>query len=140
MNQYRWEVEQRDGKWFCCGYSYERVGRLEIGNTEPVECHEFTTEWAAKAQQRFCVRLQEDKFALAVLPWASKYGTGIATASHVNSFEWRLGNLTVLTIDQRNELLGFDLPYLVWCWIKTTAVARGLRAFWYGWGQKPSHQ
>lgn len=147
MNNYRWEVEQIDGKWFCNGYSYERMrftdeGNLQLGCSHASETHEFTTEWAARAQKRFCERLQEDVNVLTVGQWASKYGSGTArvNVSVTNSFEWRLGNRTVIAFDQRHQVKTFDLPYIVWCWIKTTAVARGLRAFWYGWGQKPSHQ
>lgn len=138
----QWSYRQQGDKWVVSKWTSERMRTCHNGSVfyhaNPIErrvaeLYEFQTEWAAESHARFCNRLENDGRVISFAqPWIVNHSICI---SQSNEFEFRQSGREVICINQDGEIKTFDLPYLIWIWVKTTSLAKGLRAFWYGWGK-----
>lgn len=129
-----WSHRQQGDKWVVGKWQTERMkihanGDVSLGKHEELvsELYEFETEWAAASHARFCNRIEPRPPQVptyGVLDWSGERGTSFC-----------VGNREVWRVLQGGQVERFDLPYFVWAWLRTSALARGLKAFWYGWGK-----
>lgn len=128
-----WSHKQQDDKWIVGKWQTERTkihanGDVSLGKHEELvsELYQFQTEWAAASHARFCNRIEfrPQRFGTSrLVGWSGGTETGFSVA-----------NREVLRVSQGGEIEKFDLPYLVWVWLRTSALGRGFKAFWYGRG------
>ena len=55
-----------------------------------------------------------------------------------SNFDWlKVQDRTreIIRMDQNGVIVKLDLPYLVWCWIRTSAAGNLVNALWNGWGK-----
>jgi len=138
----QWSYRQQGDKWVVSKWTSERMRICTDGTVlyhddplehQVAELYEFQTEWAAESHARFCNRLESSNGAISFIQ--PMYLKDSLFIGQPNQFEFRQAGREVICINQDGEVKTFDVPYLVWLWLKTTSLAKGLRAFWYGWGK-----
>lgn len=140
----QWSYRQQGEKWVVSKWTSERMRICTDGTVlyhdnplehQVAELYEFQTEWAAESHARFCNRLENNYGAITFThPW-SVDGRVSVIGSSTNQFEFWQAGREIICIGSGNEVKTFDLPYLIWIWLRTTWLGRGLKAFWYGWGK-----
>jgi hypothetical protein len=118
----------------CCLATTERMrlgagGSFGIGNNTPT-IHERYCFQTAGVAQIFAGILNRD-LDKQVQHITLTDGCGIIIGQS-NQFEMRSAGREVMRMDKDGVIVKLDMPYLVWCWLRTTAVARFLRTLWYG--------
>lgn len=121
---------------------FKHEGRFIVGKEGDliVNGPSFATNQFAQAHAKFCNRtdqiLLECQHQLkgrgvltisnydGIFPSGSGYGPLCPryTSDGVTLAEWEGGRLVQLNV-----------PYLLWVWLRTSVLARGLRALWRGW-------
>jgi hypothetical protein len=124
-----WEVQPYLDGWACILYE----------NNEVSTCYPFqTSEWAMLCKQSM---ERHDQF-LNDRRWGASMGTlvwtqqGQLTSSyHFTMTQWQLeANKPIVVWDQNRQIVKFDIPALVWIWLKTTWVPKAYKRLM--WGEK----
>lgn len=99
------------------------------------ECYQFLTKEVA---QKFLQVLQND----ANVYWSNcstitqgVYAFTSSSAVNVSTY-WTLQGHQVIVLDHEGRVVKFDLPWMVWCWIRTSGLTKMLMALWYGQRRK----
>jgi len=56
-----------------------------------------------------------------------------AADNRITWSQFNIGSKAVLTLNANGEIETFDLPFLIWVWLRKTWPFRFAKAFWYGW-------
>ena len=123
-----WEVQPYIDGWMCVLYE----------NNEVATCYRFqTSEWAMLCKQSM---ERHDQF-LNERRWGGSMGTlvyghqGQLTSSfHFTMTHWQLENKPIVVWDHNRQVVKFDIPALVWIWLKTTWVPKAYKRLM--WGEK----
>jgi len=100
-------------------------------NNEMSTCYRFqTSEWAMLCKQSMD---RHDKF-LHDRMWGASTASlvlgyeGLLTgAMHLTMSRWQLENKPIVVWDQNRQVVKFDIPALVWIWLKTTWVPKAYK-------------
>lgn len=118
----------------CCLVSNERMrigndGSIGIGGGDTViERYKFqTAEVAARCADIFNRDLSRQQSEPIYLT------DGNLMVGAPNTLCFAAPGREVMRIDQSGAIVKLDIPYLVWCWLRTTAPVRAAKALWKGW-------
>ena len=124
----------------CCLVSHERMrigadGKVGIGGENNViERYPFLTAQMAAICADIFNRDMDRQRPLGVATWwAGKEGYTIPFNSTPDWLVVRTNNREIVRVDQTGNIVRLELPYLIWCWLRTTAPVRGAKALWKGW-------
>lgn len=99
------------------------------------ERYQFLTKEVA---QKFLQILQND----ANVYWLNcsvttqrVYAFTSSSAVNVSTY-WTLQGHQVVVLDHEGRVVKFDLPWMAWCWLRTSGLAKMLMALWYGQRRK----
>lgn len=131
---YAWDIEQEGdkyivGKWSTATMRLGADGSFGFGTVRtPIEWYEFKTlEWAS-VMLHYCKRLEQSSLHVDF----SKSLTIAPYKWDEPSLNWRVGNHTVVSINQEGTVLKLDLPWLVWQWLKVAKVSKFIKALMWG--------
>lgn len=127
-NQPHWEVRNYLYGWVCA-----KIDQGVIVQRYPFQ----TYEWAVLCKQSMD---RHDKF-LEDRRWGGSMGTLIAgyqgqltSSFNFTMTHWQLENKPIVVWDHNRQVVKFDIPALVWIWLKTTWVPKAYKRLM--WGEK----
>lgn len=139
-----WQIEKENDKYIVGKFSNEVMrlsndGSLGVGgNKQPIEKYEFQTyEWA-QLMLNFCQRLDGKTGYFSTVSgnysWAIS-NTSIGThAIFDTSWSYSFASKEILKVDSTGKIVKFDLPFIVWQWIKVSKFSKFLKTLM--WGEK----
>ncbi len=123
-----WEVRNYLYGWVCA-----KIDQGVIVQRYPFQ----TYEWAVLCKQSMD---RHDKF-LEDRMWGGSMGTLIAgyqgqltSSFNFTMTHWQLENKPIVVWDHNRQVVKFDIPALVWIWLKTTWVPKAYKRLM--WGEK----
>lgn len=123
-----WEVQPHLDGWACILYE----------NNEVSICYPFqTSEWAMlckKSMLRLNQTAFNDSWGGSVLTYTGDAQAQWTTALHLTMSHWQLENKPIVVWDHNRQVVKFDIPALVWIWLKTTWVPKAFKRLM--WGEK----
>jgi hypothetical protein len=133
---FAWDIEKQGdkyvvGKWTTVAMRLSADGSLGIGSArQAIEQHEFQTlEWA-QVMLKFCKGLDQQSgsfsFTNSNIVWANTH------ANFNTSVDWKFANHSVVTLGHDGEILKFDLPFIVWQWLKLSKFSKFMKALMWG--------
>jgi len=133
---HRWEVHQREGRYAVCKVSNERMrfgadGSVGIGSCGPEPMYWYDTQDFAELSRRWCERMDQVAYELTGPKNRITVGLGYVVNSQIGT-TFKVNHKTVAHIDANGNVVAFDLPWIVWTWMKTTALVKIAKRLWYG--------
>ena len=123
-----WEVQPYLDGWACILYE----------NNEVATCYRFqTSEWAMLCKQsmdRHDKFLHDRKWGGSTATFVWNHQGQLTGAMHLTMSHWQLENKPIVVWDHNRQVVKFDIPALVWIWLKTSWVPKAYKRLM--WGEK----
>jgi hypothetical protein len=112
--------------------NYVVEGSTVVGNDER---YEFLTPEVAYAFAGILNRSEQRLWIIS----SGKVLFGFTSMAAVNTttnWHWKIANREVLVTGPDQQVVKLDLPWIVWLWIRQSALAKFAKALWYGQRRK----
>lgn len=123
-----WVVQKYQHRWMCAkidqGYIVERY---------PFQ----TSEWAMLCKQsmdRHDKFLHDRMWGTSTASLVLGYQAQLTSSIHLTMSHWQLENKPIVVWDHNQQVVKFDIPALVWLWLKTTWIPKAYNNLM--WGEK----
>lgn len=127
-SQPHWVVQKYQNRWMCAkvdqGYIVERY---------PFQ----TSEWAMlckQAMERYDKFENERKWGTSTASLIWNHQTQLTSSYSLTMTHWQLEDKPIVVWDHNRQVIKFDIPALVWIWLKTTWVPKAYKRLM--WGEK----
>ena len=123
-----WEVRNYLYGWVCA--------KVDQGRT--VERYPFETyEWAMLCKQsmdRYDKILHDHRWGASMGTILWNHQGQLTSSFHLTMSHWQLENKPIVVWDHNSQVVKFDIPALVWIWLKTSWVPKAYKSLM--WGEK----
>jgi hypothetical protein len=127
-NQPHWEVQKSRNGWVCA-----KIDQGYIEESYPFQ----TSEWAMlckQAMDRHDQFLNERRWGGSTASFVWNHQGQLTGSLNFAMTHWQLENKPIVVWDQNRQIVKFDMPALVWIWLKTTWVPKAYKRLM--WGEK----
>jgi hypothetical protein len=127
-SQPHWEVRNYLYGWVC-----SKIDQVVIVQRYPFQ----TYEWAVlckQAMDRHDAFLNERRWGGSMGTLIAGYQGQLTSSFNFTMTHWQLENKPIVVWDHNRQVVKFDIPALVWIWLKTTWVPKAYKRLM--WGEK----
>lgn len=121
-----WIATSVNDKWVCA--------KIEDGQL--VAKYTFqTSEWAQLCKQsmeRHDKILNDRMWGASTTTLVYGHQVQLTGAMHLTMSHWQLENKPIVVWDHNRQVVKFDIPALVWIWLKTTWVPKAFKRLMWG--------
>jgi hypothetical protein len=106
----------------------------EIGD-ERISYPFLTEEWARLCQKALDSHdefLEHRKWGASMGTLVSGYQGQLTSSFNFSMTHWQLENKPIVVWDQNKQVIKFDIPALVWIWLKTTWIPKAYKRLMWG--------
>jgi len=127
-SQPHWVVQKYQSGWMCA-----KVDQGYIVQRYPFQ----TNEWAMlcrQAMERYDKFENERKWGTSTASLIWNHQAQMTSSYSLTMSHWQLEDKPIVVWDHNRQVVKFDIPALVWIWLKTTWVPKAYKRLM--WGEK----
>jgi hypothetical protein len=126
--QPHWEVRNYLYGWVCA-----KIDQGRIVQSYPFQTHEWAT-LCKKSMERHDKFLHDRMWGASTASLVYGYQGQLTGSLNFAMTHWQLENKPIVVWDHNSQVVKFDIPALVWIWLKTSWVPKAYKSLM--WGEK----